>query len=871
MCKHSKADVAVLEQRQRGLDARGNDPAATKRESSWAVNVVSGAPDNDLQLQLQHARALAEQYKAYPTGKKLKDALDLLPPNPTGIQITELLLDRNGGFKELMDFVGGLVGNDHPDLKDKGRKQTVFLDRGRKTAERTRAGSFSNPHGGITTGRDRSNSTADIFAAPVQHAKGALIGDQSSETYKKFQESGAPFIGGASGTVQFIVMDLESKKPIDQLSNAERQQREKLIALNAARLVAGGHHSMSECIIAAQAYGYFDNIPDPLKDYDVSMKALEKHFGNLGLNAGTKPLSRDSEVEGVDPEAVRVRDRLAAVQKQYDRISDQIPENPKRPIDIAMRDARTRLNRRDYQGAHLKLDDAESRLRIELEVRVQYARGTKTVMTSGDLVAKMGSAPKKGKKASLEYKAVQAELDQYTRSSKELFGRKMNHDMVSLGIEELTASLTRTKKTAEAYNTKHADKSKKAGRRATMQELITRIDTELAMLKKVQKNDKLDAQAGNLSLEQAMAFTRFDVDMATQSSPDVLSEDRIDSLQSNENFGAGAVNSVKKLVYKATATQAQEVRIFKPEPEKPEIPGWAAVTSIDPANPKFGKRNIASSKASAALGLGNMIPPAKFATHKGELGLAMQMAPGKSLIKKIDVDIDDTAKDILVLQTALGKRNNGDPDWAASLPKGYKDKGGKIFKEEAHGRPLPLEAPPANAAVVAQVQKQTANLQVLDALCGQLDRHPENYLLDVDAGNNVTLTGIDNDFSFGKDLKDPSRGLTANMMSLPPLIDRALFNRIDALDWGTYSAGMAAELDTEEMAGAKARFDWVQAKVRQMDPDGLVVDNWQTFRKDGKTAKDILMEEGDGKGDNYYKRDVKAQRSYEARGATVDD
>lgn len=871
MCKHSKSDVAVLEKRQRGLDARGNDPAATKRESSWAVKVVSDVSDSDLQLQLAHARKLAADNADMPLGQRLQQALDNLPPNPTGIQITELLLDRNAGFKELMDFVGGSVSNTRPDLKDKGRNQPFFQDRGRKTMERTRSPSFSNRHGGITTGRDRSGSTTDVFVANTQHAKGALIGDQSSETYKKFQESGAPFIGGASGTMQFIVMELEATKPIDQLSNAERQEREKLLALNSARLVAGGHHSMSECLIAAQAYGYFSNVPDPLKDYDASMKALEKHFGNLGLDSGDKPLSRDSEIDGEDPEAVKVRDRIAVVQKQYDRISDQIPENPRQPIDEAMRLARARLNRREYGLAMKQLDEAESRLKTELQMRVLYARGSSTVMNSAELVKKMGGAPKTKKKASVQYKAVQSGLDDYTQASKELFGRKMDHDMVALGIEELTAKLNTAKKAAEAYIAKHQGDSKKAARRGTMTELITKIDAELLMLKKVQQNAKLDPQAANITLEQAMAYTRFDVDIATQSSPDVLTEERIDPLNSNENFGSGAVNSVKKLVYKATPTQAQEVRIFKPEPQQPDIPGWAQVTGIDPAAAKFGKRNIASAKASAALGLGNMIPPAKFATYKGELGLAMQMAPGKSLVKKIDVDIEATAHNVVSLNAARDARTKGEPDWASKLPKGYKEKDGRIFKEEPHGRRLPLESPPAPAAVVAQVQNQTASLQVLDAICGQLDRHPENYLVDVDGGGNVTMTGIDNDFSFGKDLKDPSRGLTANMMGLPPLIDRALFNTIDRLDWAGFSAGMNAELDPEELAGLKARFEWVQTKVRDMGRDGLVVDNWETFRKDGKTAKDILMEDGDGKGDNYYKRDVKAQRSYQQRGAMVDD
>ena len=263
-----------------------------------------------------------------------------------------------------------------------------------------------------------------------------------------------------------------------------------------------------------------------------------------------------------------------------------------------------------------------------------------------------------------------------------------------------------------------------------------------------------------------------------------------------------------------------------------------------------------------------MIPPSDFTTYKGKVGLAMKKAPGKSLVKKVEVEIPDPSSYVL-LSGVIDARDKGVPNWQAQLPKGVIYHDDKFYKEEPRGRSLPLESPPAKAAVVAQVQKSMMNLQWLDAFSGQVDRHPENYLMDVDDQDNVTLTGIDNDFSFGSTQKDPTKKVPGldNFCGIPPLIDRALYDTIHNLDWGTYSAGLGSELSPEEIAAAKTRFDSIKLEVEKLETGGMVVDNWETFSKDGKSAKDIMMDDTPPDdqtppSNNYYKRDVKSQRSY---------
>lgn len=270
-----------------------------------------------------------------------------------------------------------------------------------------------------------------------------------------------------------------------------------------------------------------------------------------------------------------------------------------------------------------------------------------------------------------------------------------------------------------------------------------------------------------------------------------------------------------------------------------------------------------------------MIPPSVFTTYKGKVGLAMKKAPGKSLVKKVEVEITDT-DNYVGLPSCIEERDKGVPNWEAKLPKGVIYHDNKFYKEEPRGRSLPLESPPAKAAVVAQVQKSMMNLQWLDAFSGQVDRHPENYLMDVDDQDNVTLTGIDNDFSFGSTQKDPTKKVPGldNFCGIPPLIDRALYDTIHDLDWGTYSAGLNSELSTEELDAAKSRFDSIKLEVEKLETGGMVVDDWETFQKDGKSAKDIMMDPGDEdnpKPQNYYKRDVATQKSYRDGNKIVDD
>jgi hypothetical protein len=284
--------VDDLKKEQQKLDVRGNDVEATQHESSWAVNLANNLSKENKALLQGHARSIAEMAG----DEDLRLALVNLPENSSGAELVEILVGNQVNFKGAVDQVGGQIGHDNPGLKNRARKQRFFERRGRRVMEddeMQRRQSFSDPHGGITDSLHRTPSTRDIFSQPVGHAKGFIRGvapdDPEYETYKEFQDSGAPFIGGASGTMQFLSMMLETEEPPRGLD-----EREKLLALHMAVLLTGGHHSMSECLLAVKCYGYFKDVPDPLENYDGAMAALDNRFAELGLSVKDKPLCKKS-------------------------------------------------------------------------------------------------------------------------------------------------------------------------------------------------------------------------------------------------------------------------------------------------------------------------------------------------------------------------------------------------------------------------------------------------------------------------------------------------------------------------------------------------------------------------------------------------
>lgn len=291
------------------LDVRGNDVTATVRESQWAVSIFNQADARHMAHLAGHVASLANWLKHYeqsassfPTPMH-EPSWGPLPPtssaadglmadlaqwqrNPTGPGLCELLLND---FKVVLDDLAEHLATVNPSHRRIAREQPFFTDRGRIELpdHLGRRLSISSRHAGIVDTTVALPAVENFFSGPVDHYKGSSRRDPYSATARQYAVSGTPFVGGASGTIETILMVMAQLQPLRSLD--EVQQRESLLGLYTAMSVAAGHHSVIECILPAQAHGYFANIPYALAGpggYAQATAALQGHFSAIGLNPG---------------------------------------------------------------------------------------------------------------------------------------------------------------------------------------------------------------------------------------------------------------------------------------------------------------------------------------------------------------------------------------------------------------------------------------------------------------------------------------------------------------------------------------------------------------------------------------------------------
>lgn len=484
------------------------------------------------------------------------------------------------------------------------------------------------------------------------------------------------------------------------------------------------------------------------------------------------------------------------------------------------------------------------------------------LLTFDSLANAMGQRPKSNKlkglwKRSTRYKAVQSALEEVN----EVVGDATVSDIAEDEQQRkaLVKKLDKLAKKARKYLGKHKSKKERQKQKAqAMTALLTRVEHALAVF----SDPDLDRVPETISLSQAIQMkvcgVQFkDVDF------DNYPDGDIDRENSEEEFGSGNANTVSKLVY----GEGEESRtlIFKPEPEVDRNPLLAqGKMGIDLQAPHYGERNVASQKLDALLG-GNTVVKSRMVVHDGTLGLLMDKAEGKMPGERAKVPVTNQQ------QTYIDNvvQNNQPIDKAIKLLKAMEfvaregNQPGELvwFKVEPYYAD-PFEGNPPNEDLKANIQQQLAGLEWADALCGQFDRHGENYLISFDhQSGTCQVTGIDNDLAFGKETSsvpapgpDPTTGY--NGVGLPPLIDRGTYDRILAL---SFKKDVQPELDGRlqpaEIKATRKRFNALQKHAKKLAKDGCVVDDWKTWRsKAGQTVTEYLGSQDPT--NSYYMRDI---------------
>ena len=216
----------------------------------------------------------------------------------------------------------------------------------------------------------------------------------------------------------------------------------------------------------------------------------------------------------------------------------------------------------------------------------------------------------------------------------------------------------------------------------------------------------------------------------------------------------------------------------------------------------------------------------------------------------------------------------------------YDEAGKKVtegtFMEFAKGKDLMNLAPVDEMRLMTaenfenyQVKKQLADLQILDYICGNIDRHAGNMLYDIDPAtkNLKGIVGIDNDSSFGKNVPAANKS-TVRLPSINSMrvISEDMANRIQDLTEGELRSTLHGYGLSEKSIDAA----WERTKQLQMAIEGGATykkynaiinvssgssDPYITIMSD-QDFKSVNLAYCAGKSDNYFSQLIAVKDSF---------
>ncbi|MEM8809901.1 MAG: hypothetical protein AAGF01_28105 [Cyanobacteria bacterium P01_G01_bin.38] len=256
----------------------------------------------------------------------------------------------------------------------------------------------------------------------------------------------------------------------------------------------------------------------------------------------------------------------------------------------------------------------------------------------------------------------------------------------------------------------------------------------------------------------------------------------------------------------------------------------AVAAGIPWDNPGEAKRAVATYEASRLLGL-NVIPPTTFVLGKKQTDQTDRQYLGQAMQRVIGTDGQRKVRGKEELNPIVYAKNNDPPGTKYDKMELEWDHNGKIL------RGWPLENLPVDVNFDNHiVQKELADLQILDMVIGHADRHFGNLRFEGTGPNDVHgVRGIDNDDTFGKDWKkrdDDSFSWSSKTPGVPPVIDAQTavsILKVTSLDT------LKNKLTQEEYTKTLDRLATVQAAIRDQISNGkLAIIPGQTLSNSDK-------------------------------------
>ena len=243
--------------------------------------------------------------------------------------------------------------------------------------------------------------------------------------------------------------------------------------------------------------------------------------------------------------------------------------------------------------------------------------------------------------------------------------------------------------------------------------------------------------------------------------------------------------------------------VFKADPET-EGAEAASLYNIgqEEGSSRMAARAVASSRLDRALGT-NVLSEDTFAEREGQQGVISPLVDGQSL--------------------------------------GYGSEG-KILDVDQDGETF---------------KRTLSDLQFLDYLTGQVDRHHANIFV----GHDGAVTGIDNDMAFGTEdlFKEPGNQEKGHQIkSMPKHIDQGTAAKFQAMDEGQFIAAISGRdtdmqaLTEQEIGAAVERFHKLKDHVAEQEATGGLVTNWSTVKGDDDAYNSASTHAGEGRGWGSY-------------------
>ena len=340
----------------------------------------------------------------------------------------------------------------------------------------------------------------------------------------------------------------------------------------------------------------------------------------------------------------------------------------------------------------------------------------------------------------------------------------------------------------------------------------------------------------------AMELKRLGMQPSAASRVGQFTDVRLDGAM--KELGSGSLNTVYLGMYILPDNQGSFDGVFKMEARELRngvdvVPIAGKFAGIDMSNPRFGYRNVATTRLDDMLRL-DITTRTEMAIYRGKLGTVAERAPGVSAkgsqIRALRNKLSDAEVEV---KHAVARQMDGykpGEDWTRLI----NDDSDEILqrvvrdgKEEFY--PAKRTANELNYSDPV-LRRGLVRLQLEDAISGQVDRHYGNYFVLQDArGNVVSVKGIDNDLSWGKDLRQVEK---INAMGvhlpdyLPRVVDKQAFDSIMSLNRETMMQKLGGVLQRNEIDAAVARLDAVKAHLKTVQAKGRVLNSLDDWRGD---------------------------------------